>query len=299
MIPTQVQQPHNQQQAGPSEPRSSSSEKVVVKRRKWDEKQTMCLVQAWSEKLEKIESPRATEAWKEVKIEVDKMGPPRTVDQIKQKIRALRENFRNSKANNGGTGAGPDFPGYYTIMDNVIGEREATVPNLVQVGQQVDQVDEQESENEEPTAILANPPTPDAPSNAPLQEPRKKRSLDHFENLPSEAEVVQDVLKRMEENGELEKPTEEIEPKKENSGKSKAKDNKPPKPKKLKLSDFQREVLSLQQSQIDTMRENEIKQQQAMIELFEKQQEAEKNERERDREFFLELGKLFANSDKK
>ena len=194
MIPTQVQQPHNQQQAGPSEPRSSSSEKVVVKRRKWDEKQTMCLVQAWSEKLEKIESPRATEAWKEVKIEVDKMGPPRTVDQIKQKIRALRENFRNSKANNGGTGAGPDFPGYYTIMDNVIGEREATVPNLVQVGQQVDQVDEQESENEEPTAILANPPTPDAPSNAPLQEPRKKRSLEDFKNLPSKAEAVKDVM---------------------------------------------------------------------------------------------------------
>ena len=91
-------------------------------RERWTEQQSMCLVQAWKENLPMLESVKANEGWLLTKAEVDKMGPPKTVKQCKVKIRNLKDNSK--------TGEKPCFPRFYDIFDEILEERDGTVPVL-------------------------------------------------------------------------------------------------------------------------------------------------------------------------
>ena len=55
-------------------------------------------------------------------------------------------------------------------------------------------------------------------------------------------------------------------------------------------------VLALQKQQIEIQREQNERYEKMMRETLEKQRKSDKEERERDREFFLQLGKIFTGS---
>ena len=59
-----------------------------------------------------------------------------SVKQCKVKIRNLKDSFKRAKEQDNKSGEEPNFPPYYDIFDDVLGERDATVPNLTQVGVQ-------------------------------------------------------------------------------------------------------------------------------------------------------------------
>ena len=55
-------------------------------------------------------------------------------------------------------------------------------------------------------------------------------------------------------------------------------------------------LLALQKQQVDIQREQNERYKKMMRETLEEQRKSDKEERERDREFFLQLGKVFSGS---
>jgi len=82
------------------------------------------LVALWSENLNEIESAKCYNAWLKIKTEVDKFDNPKTIKQCKLKIRNLKDSFKKAKEENKKTGNEANFPEFYEIFDEILGERD-------------------------------------------------------------------------------------------------------------------------------------------------------------------------------
>ena len=65
------------------------------------------------------------------------------------------------------------------------------------------------------------------------------------------------------------------------------------KPKKESKVSFQENLLALQREQLQRLEETEKRNQEFMVRLMENQRTGESEEQEKDRQFFLELGRMF------
>ena len=63
---------------------------------------------------------------------------------------------------------------------------------------------------------------------------------------------------------------------------------------KESLKSFSEQILHLQKEQLAAFKESEQRQQNLILTIIEKQNETEEKERQKDREFFLQLGQLFS-----
>jgi hypothetical protein len=99
---------------------------------KWGEGQTSVLVSEWKERIEEVESARATETWNKVVEEVNKSGDPKTVKQCKDKIQNLKKKHKEAKANNNKTGRPPQTSPFYDSFDEVLATRAVvTMPGVI------------------------------------------------------------------------------------------------------------------------------------------------------------------------
>ena len=80
---------------------------------KWREEQSSVLVHEWKEQIEEVESSRAKETWRHILNAVNKVGSPKTIEQCKDKIRNLKQAYKETRGNNNLTGRSPKTSGYY------------------------------------------------------------------------------------------------------------------------------------------------------------------------------------------
>ena len=57
---------------------------------------------------------------------------------------------------------------------------------------------------------------------------------------------------------------------------------------------FQQQLLELQGNELQSFQDSELRMQEMMLKIFEEQRKADMAEREKDRQFMLQLGKIFA-----
>lgn len=87
--------------------------------------------------MERIESPQSNEGWQEVLKEVNKIGKvKKTLKQCKDKIKTLKQAYKDAKMKNKETGQSPQRSPFYDDLDEVLGTRAViTMPGVKQVGQ--------------------------------------------------------------------------------------------------------------------------------------------------------------------
>lgn len=73
---------------------------------KWPDDQTLVLVQEWKDRVEDTETSRSVEAWDKIDAAVNKAGPEKMLKQYKDKIRNLKQTYKDAKTNNSKTGSG-------------------------------------------------------------------------------------------------------------------------------------------------------------------------------------------------
>ena len=85
---------------------ASASAKIGAKANltKWREEQSSVLVHEWKEWIKEVESSRVTETWRHLFNAVNKVGSPKTIKQCKDKIRNLKQAYKEAKGNNNLTG---------------------------------------------------------------------------------------------------------------------------------------------------------------------------------------------------
>lgn len=97
------------------------------------DEQTTVLVHEWKERIQELESSRATEAWRHIVEAVNKAGTPKSVKQCKNKIRNLKQSYKEAKANNNRTGSSPKTSPFFDTFDDVLGTRAVvTMPGVIQ-----------------------------------------------------------------------------------------------------------------------------------------------------------------------
>ena len=106
------------------------------KNQRWSNDQTAVLVEEWKSRIEKVESSQSNDAWQGILIEVNKIEPKKTVKQCKDKMKNLKQSYKESKAKNKETGESPQRSQFYDELDEVLGTCAVmTMPGRIQVGQ--------------------------------------------------------------------------------------------------------------------------------------------------------------------
>ena len=135
------QQSNQQQKTDDDDKASHSSYSLSVqprkanKRQRWTHEQTTVLIQKWKENFEVVESSRQYGAWLKIKVAVDAAGPDKSVRQCKDKMRNLKDVYKQARDNNKLTGVSPTYPPFYDDLDEVLGTRDCvSMPNVQEVG---------------------------------------------------------------------------------------------------------------------------------------------------------------------
>ncbi|XP_028404838.1 uncharacterized protein LOC114527411 [Dendronephthya gigantea] len=110
-----------------------SSQEIGAKLTRWREEQTTVLVHEWRERIEDLERSRATETWRLIAEAVNKAGTQKTTKQCKNKIRNLKQSYKEAKANNNQTGSSPKTSPFFDTFDDVLRTRAVvSIPGVIQ-----------------------------------------------------------------------------------------------------------------------------------------------------------------------
>ena len=108
---------------------------VVKKRDRWGKEQTKMLVVLWKENIDDIESARQHAVWLKIKEAIDKLGPSKTVKQLKSKIKNLKDAYKQARDNNKMTGRSPIYSPFYDDFDEILSRRDVVnLPFTAEVG---------------------------------------------------------------------------------------------------------------------------------------------------------------------
>ena len=229
----------SQNETSANNKKTSTTTKATRKR--WERKQTNVLVAKWKEYFNEIESAGANAAWAKIKSCVDQAGEEKTVQQCKNKIKNLKDEYKKAKDHNSRTGNSPIYPPFFHEIDEVYSTRDVVnMPNLAEVGATSSTATESNSE------ISTN---------------------------VSDDEEWEDFMKEYNKR----------------DGGSKKQPGK-----KKKEKSFHEKMLELQQEQLKQQAEREERQQKFMREMFEEQRRLDREEKEKERDFFLKLGEMFS-----
>ena len=82
-----------------------------------------------------LESSRCNEGWHFIQKEVSKLGHEKTKLQCKNKIRNLKDLYKNIKLNNSKSGAAPQTSPFFDAFDEVLSNRDGVnIPEKKEVG---------------------------------------------------------------------------------------------------------------------------------------------------------------------
>ena len=94
------------------------------------------MVNLWCEKQDMLNSSRCNQAWSSIKIEGGKYENSKFVIQCKNKIKALKDHYKNTKENNEKSGDEHKSLPFSDQFDRTFGERTIfTTPEFKEVGQ--------------------------------------------------------------------------------------------------------------------------------------------------------------------
>ena len=93
-------------------------------RSKWSRAQTDTLVNSWKEEFDELENNRNPLAWKRILRDINYKGGKKSMDQLKKKLRNLKDRFKEAKKRSKSSRGRRHFPKYYDIFNDLLGARE-------------------------------------------------------------------------------------------------------------------------------------------------------------------------------
>lgn len=256
--------------------------KESKKRDRWSKTEEEVLVAAWKENYDVIRTSRSREGWQNVLEAVNtyENGVQRTKTQCKDKIRNLSSTYWADRKKHNTTGEDAHFSRHYEEFDAVHGCRDvSTLPEYKEVGLSTKaRAMNTEEENEDDSDVEERD-----------EEGTNEQESNNMKTVvcdPCESESSKFLSAVKEEKKKL--------PKSADKGK------------KRKKVDIQHEMLELQKEQLEYLRKSDERNQKFvadlekqkqgfLLDLEKRQREEDAIEKDKDRDFFLKLGKMFSN----
>ena len=86
--------------------------------------QTKALVYWWEEYYDELVAAKQHSLWAKIKVEIAELGNPKSLKQIKDKLRNLKDTYKQVRENNKQTGKLPIFCPFYEDFDGIFGARD-------------------------------------------------------------------------------------------------------------------------------------------------------------------------------
>ena len=102
----------------------SASAPEKKKREHWSESQTKTLVYLWKEHFRDLQTSEQHLIWIKIKTAVNEKGPEKTLKQLKDKIRILKDAYKATRDNNKKTRASSTYSPCFEDFDEVLGTRD-------------------------------------------------------------------------------------------------------------------------------------------------------------------------------
>ena len=106
---------------------------------KWSTAQTDALVYAWRDCFVDLESHKNPAAWRTILQNVNETGSKKSMDQVKKKLRNLKDRYKEAKEKNKKSGGARNLPKYFAVFDEVLGTRSVVRLNEVRESMQTHQ----------------------------------------------------------------------------------------------------------------------------------------------------------------
>ena len=103
--------------------REEKQEDPRDKRDKWVSAQTHQPVAMRKENIQGIESNKSRVIHAKIKAEIDTLGNPKTIKQIRGKLRNLKDSYKKAKENDRKSESAPAFPSFYHDFDQVLSDK--------------------------------------------------------------------------------------------------------------------------------------------------------------------------------
>ena len=94
------------------------------KRESWIKEQSAILVNMWKYLFQEIETFKQPSAWLKMRKEIDKKRISKSVTQIKNKLRNMKDGYKKAKDNNSQTGTSSMYPPFYNDFEEMLGSRD-------------------------------------------------------------------------------------------------------------------------------------------------------------------------------
>ena len=78
----------------------------------------------WKYLFQEIETFKQPSAWLKMKKEIDKKRISKSVTQIKNKLRNMKDGYKKAKDNNSQTGTSSMYPPFYNDFEEMLGSRD-------------------------------------------------------------------------------------------------------------------------------------------------------------------------------
>ena len=220
---------------------------------KWSDVQTNALIEEWKARIEEVESRRNSEAWQKIAQEVNKSGTYKSIKQCKDKLRNMKQAYKDAKSSNMDAGCPSKRSPFYEEFDKVLGSRPVIpAPEVIQAGVKRD----------------ARSPTESATS---LEEEDSETDDDGFHA-------------RVQPTNEKRKSSAPKPPAKKRFKKTCAVE--------FALSDFADRILEMQAIQINALERAQARTEELLIKLDTEQRRYDEEARCREQEFFLRLAEM-------
>ena len=292
------------------------------KRQRWSSDQTNVLVKKWKEYFDELESSRQYSAWLKIKSAVDEAGPTKSIKQCKDKLRNLKDAYKLARDNNKRTGASPNYSPFYDDFDEIFGSRDCVnMPFVTEVGTATSQINELGPESEQ-ESVASDQGMFFFSGHIVVKRCTAQHPIGRFCGyvfillLNCYSVYLIDIVSPVSSGKTMSTPSslssERFTPRTKNDDSfesesddefnrmvAAAKKSKKPKTKGKEKSQnakltFQQELLGLQKEQMKNQKQQEDRHEKFLRDMMEEQRRIEREERDKDRDFFLKLGQMFS-----
>lgn len=220
---------------------------------KWFDAQTSVLVEEWKERVEEVESSRSLEAWQKIVQAVNKAGPFKTMKQCKDKLRNLKQAYKDAKTNNSQTGRAAKTSPFFDAFEEVLGSRPVVkMPGVLQ--------------------SCSESTTSNSPSSSKSSHPDSSDSDGNADSAPKEGKNKRKKAKA-------------DEPAQKKARKSKESNQNA-------FIELSSKILEMQNAQVEAIERSQTRAEELMLKMEIEQRKIDEESRRRDQEFFLRMAEL-------
>ena len=108
------------------------------------------LVELWKKFFHELETSKQATVWQKIRLGVNSFGSEKSLKQVKDKLRNLKDAYKSARDHNKNTGVSPMYSPFFDEFDEILGTRDViNTPHATEIGTLDDEEEEERKKEQE------------------------------------------------------------------------------------------------------------------------------------------------------